>query len=456
MSNKFEIELNKNIGSWKKLYEDVLAHFNIRFEPEPLLLQTVLQTDVQIFESDLVIDLNEFFQKFENKINAQIIRIYGDVVQLSDDLEIQMLESHGIILMVARRFETKQGCQISIKYKEQNHFQLLIYTIEMPSELIIKNEDKDSLKFKINSPNFIGGLISLDIALFYDNRKVTRSILEWIIKISEQLKYKEEKEFEMGKKLYYRALRMLELLNDFIEREKSKFTFVPRLNMETYKNHICQLIEFAKGYENEFKDVLRDEYNNKQKIKELNYKLLDYKDMTKMHEILQEKESKRFESAHNLTKETENKLQENKNDTANALEEFKEGVDDWLKEKKNAAQKELCIAIIELSLSVGKVVIQPGGVLSFVDTVKKVSKSVQEVLENINIENIKKLANITDDEDVKKELDLAKDINKKADKIKEITKNLKSSYNIAGELNKSTEEMSKTFEDFINKNISER
>ncbi|CAG8800426.1 18911_t:CDS:2, partial [Racocetra fulgida] len=155
------------------------------------------------------------------------------------------------------------------------------------------------------------------------------------------------------------------------------FIFVPRLNMENYENQICKLMKFAKGYENEYKDVLKHEYNNKQKIKELNYKLLDH-NITQMHEILKEKESKRFELAHNLTKETENLLQEKKKYTENALEEFKEGIEDWLKERKHAAQKELFLAIHELSLSIGKAVIQPGGVLNFVDTVKKISKSVQD------------------------------------------------------------------------------
>ncbi|CAG8811523.1 16375_t:CDS:2, partial [Racocetra persica] len=58
------------------------------FDPEPSPLQTELQADVQIFESDLVIDLNELFKNPKNEINAQVIRIYGDVVQFSDNLEI--------------------------------------------------------------------------------------------------------------------------------------------------------------------------------------------------------------------------------------------------------------------------------------------------------------------------------------------------------------------------------
>ncbi|CAG8621336.1 2236_t:CDS:2, partial [Scutellospora calospora] len=410
---------NENIGTWETLYKNVLAQFNInRFEPEPSPLQIELQTDVQIFESDLVIDLNKLFEKPKNEINAQIIRIYSDVVQLSDNLEIQMLGNHGIILIVARRFEVKQGCQIFIKYNEENHFQLLVYTMEMPSDLIIKNEDKDPLKFKVNSPNF-GGLISLHsgefkdipdfasiilqkkpftkilrfslqiaIALFYHNPDITRSILTWIIKTNEQLKDSEEKEFEITKRLYYHALRMLEHLNAFIKRNNGDFTFVPRLNMENYKNHIYQLMIFAKGYEIEYKDVLKQDNINKQKVENLINKLLDHNDRTKMLQILEEKESKRSELAHNLMEETENMLQG-----------LKEGIDDWLEERKHAAQKELFFAILDLSLSVGKIVIQTGNVHSFVDAIVKVSKSVQDVLKNFNIENIKKLANITHDED---------------------------------------------------------
>ncbi|CAG8620168.1 20133_t:CDS:2, partial [Cetraspora pellucida] len=250
-----------------------------------------------------------------------------------------------------------------------------------------------------------------------------------------------EKEFEMTKKLYYRALRMFDHLNAFIEREKSEFTFVPRLNMENYKNHICQLLKFAKDYENEYKNMLKHEYNNKQKIKKLNYKLLDHNDITKMHEILKEKESKRFELAHNLTKETENILQETKNYTENALEEFKEGIDDWLKERKHAAQKELFLAILDLSFSVGKVVIQPGGVLNFVDTVKKVSKSVQDVIEHINIENIKALE--TKDP---KGIMLRNELKSTRDNIDELREIIKSfEQNIKG-----ADEYLKSLIDFIN------
>ncbi|RIB01529.1 hypothetical protein C2G38_990092 [Gigaspora rosea] len=253
----------------------------------------------------------------------------------------------------------------------------------------------------------------------------------------------------MTKKLYYRALLILEHLDVFIKRKESEFTLVPRLDKKDYKDHINQLMGFTKDYENEYKDVLKHEHMNKQKIGELNDKLLNHKDKTKMHKLLKEKEKKQFELAHNLMKETENVLQEKRKYTANALEELKEGIDDWLKEQKHAAQKELFLAILDLSLSVGKVALQPGGVFNFVNSIEKVFKSVEDVIKNINIENIKAFVNITNEEDIRKDLDIAQDINNKTDKIKEITRNLKSSHVMAGELNKTAEEMSKNFDILI-------
>ncbi|CAG8841206.1 29254_t:CDS:2, partial [Gigaspora margarita] len=156
---------------------------------------------------------------------------------------------------------------------------------------------------------------------------------------------------------------------------------------------------------------------NKQKVEFLKNKLLDLNDKTKMHERLKEKESNQFELAYNLMKETENKLH-------------------------------LFFTILDLSLSVGKVVIQ--------HSIDKVSKLVQDVLENVIIENIRKLVSITDNEDLKKPLDLAKDINDKANKIKEITNDQKHSHAKAVELYKSVESLSKDAEYFNIKNIDQK
>ncbi|CAG8831731.1 28898_t:CDS:2, partial [Gigaspora margarita] len=484
MTEKYKLKLdNENFGNWSTLYKDVLNHYNIKFIPESR------ETDAEIFESDLVINLNEFFAKRNNEIKASIIRIYGDVVQLSNDLEIQNLKCCGIILIAARRFEIKQGCQISINYKEEKHFQLLIYSMEISSELkinIIKNEEKYPLKFHINSPN-VGGLISLHsgefkdipvfdniilrknpfirilrfslqiaIALFYDDCEVTRSILTWIVKISEQLKDREEKEFEVVKKLYDHASRMLEQFNAFIEREKSEFTLVPELNMKSYKEYLNRLIGFAKEYESQYKDTLKQERIDKQKVEKLKNKLLDHKDITEVHEFLEEVENKQFELSQNVRKEIESKLQDRKDHAVNAFKELEKGIDEWLEDQKLAAQKELFFAVLDLSLSIGKVVIQPGGVFNFVDTIKKVSESVQNVLKNMDIKGIRDLVNITEDEDVKKDLELAKDLNSKAEEIKKITSELKASHNMADELHNSAEKMNKELGSFGPESLNER
>ncbi|CAG8827611.1 23523_t:CDS:2, partial [Gigaspora margarita] len=485
MTEKYKLKKdNGDFGDWETLYKDVLSHYNIKFIPESR------QTYVEIFKSALVINLNEFFAKQNNEIKVNVICIYGDVVQLSNNLEIQNLKCCGIILIAARRFEVKQGCQIFVNYNEEKHFQLLIYAMEMPLELkIIKNQEKFPLRFKINRPTNIGGLISLHsgefkdilifdsiillkkpfskllrfslqiaIALFYE---VTRSILTWIVKISEQLKGREEKEFEVVKKLYNHASRMLEQLNAFIEREESKFTLVPQFDMKTYEEHLDRLIKFAEDYENQYKDILKQEHIDKQKIENLKNKLLDHKDITEVHEFLEEVENKQFELSQNVRKEIESKLQENKkqerkNHAVNAFEELKNGIDELLEDQKIAAQKELFFAVLDLSLSIGKVVIQPGSVLNFVDTIKKVSESVQNVLMTMDVKGIKDLANITDDEDVKHDLELAKDLNSKAEEIKKITNELKASRNKAAALRNSTEKMNNELEYFSPENLKER
>ncbi|CAG8854550.1 38039_t:CDS:2, partial [Gigaspora margarita] len=76
------------------------------------------------------------------------------------------------------------------------------------------------------------------------------------------------------------------------------------------------------------------------------------------------------------------------------------------------------------------------------------SESVQNVLKNMDIKGVRDLVNITEDEDVKKNLELAKDLNSKAKEIKKITSELKASHNIADELHNSAEKMNKELGSF--------
>ncbi|CAG8804048.1 15427_t:CDS:1, partial [Racocetra fulgida] len=138
----------------------------------------------------------------KNGINANLIRIYGDVVHLSknntkhpdnhldnhpenrsdnhpNNLEINLSNFRCVILIVARRFEIEQGCQITINYRKGAYFQLFIYAKEMPTKLVftVKNKEKDKNcqllinaskdseknKFQIDSSMKICRLISLHI-----------------------------------------------------------------------------------------------------------------------------------------------------------------------------------------------------------------------------------------------------------------------------------------------------
>ncbi|RIB20900.1 hypothetical protein C2G38_1151238 [Gigaspora rosea] len=113
----------------------------------------------------------------------------------------------------------------------------------------------------------------------------------------------------MVKKLYHHASRMLEQLNAFIEREESEFTLVPQFDMETYEEHFNCLMKFAEDYEKQYKDILKQEHIDKQKIENLKNKLLDHKDMTEVHKYLEEVENKQFELSQNVRKEIGRKLQ---------------------------------------------------------------------------------------------------------------------------------------------------
>ncbi|CAG8804477.1 10525_t:CDS:1, partial [Gigaspora rosea] len=105
-----------------------------------------------VINYDLIVDLNKLFSNPDIKPNAQIFRIYGNIIKLSSDLTIPPLNGSGVILIAARRIEIKPGCQIIVNCKKT--FRIVIYAKEMTSELeiIAKNQLKndDSSKFVIN------------------------------------------------------------------------------------------------------------------------------------------------------------------------------------------------------------------------------------------------------------------------------------------------------------------
>ncbi|CAG8830103.1 7505_t:CDS:2, partial [Racocetra persica] len=235
-------------NNWKETYDNVLSVFNV-----PELKSELRQTkigDIEISSYDLFVDLNKYFSNLDIKPETRIFRIYADVVQLSNTLEIPLLNDGGAILIVARRIEIKPKCKIIVNYKKS--FRIVIYTIEMTSELeIIANND--SYKFEIKDSKNVGKILTIcngkspeykdirifdniilknntflkilqytlniAIALFYDNLGITRPILSWIIRITRQSEREETKE------LYYYALTILTKLNTIDNRKENNIKF---------------------------------------------------------------------------------------------------------------------------------------------------------------------------------------------------------------------------------------
>ncbi|CAG8806216.1 25031_t:CDS:2, partial [Racocetra persica] len=148
-----------------------------------------------------------------------------------------------------------------------------------------------------------------------------------------------------------------------------------------YKERIDEYMKFAKDYEEKFAQFLND---REQKAETLYASLMDSSDKAKMDEHLNEERKTRYDSACNLMKKIENELQ------------------------------------AYLSLSVAKIGLQPGGIISFVETIKKVTSSVQEALTSVDIEKIEELYKLATDVDVKENFDQLKDLENQHGKIENL------------------------------------
>ncbi|CAG8666538.1 2974_t:CDS:2 [Cetraspora pellucida] len=394
-------------NNWKETYDKVLSFFKVP-ELKPELQQTKIG-DIEISSCDLFVDLNKYFSNLDIKPETRIFRIYADVVQLPNTLEIPLLNDGGAILIVARRIEIEPKCKIIVNYKKS--FRIVIYTIEMTSELEI-NANNDSYKFEIKDSKNVGKILTLcngksseykdipifdniilknnaflkvlqyslniAISLFYDNPGITRPILSWIIRITRQSEREETKE------LYYYALTILTKLNIIDKRKENNIKFVPPLDKRIYKERIDEYMKFAKDYEEKFAQFLND---REQKAETLYASLMNSSDKAKMYEHLNEERKTRHDSACNLMKNFENELQacihRKRENVKSAFNELEKGIENWKEEQKIEAQKKLIIAAVDLSLSVTKIVLQPASIWKKIEELYKLATDA-DVKENFD------------------------------------------------------------------------
>ncbi|KAF0499970.1 hypothetical protein F8M41_020350 [Gigaspora margarita] len=418
MSEKYKLKnLNKlgdcddNFKDWKN--NNILTFFEIPFEPE------LQQSSLQFLKSDLVVDLCEIFK---THIRARIIRIFSDVIQLSKDFEISTLEGDSIILIVARRVEIKPGCKIIVNNEKKFSFKLVIYTMDMPTGLNVSMKSSNIIKlFKVNS-QYIGGSLSLHkgefinikifdtkilqkepfnkilqfslqiaCALFYDEPEVARSIFTWIDKITKHSQSKEAKE------LYHHGLTMLEQYKLLNERKETKNqrSFVPLLDKKQFYKRIRKFMKTAESYKKSYTKVLNNKNNNKMEIEKLESMLSNCNYLTKSHEIFEKEENGRFKSATEILETTKNILEKSKDEIKSRRLEFSEEIEVWKDKMKSETKKELVIAIIEMSLCVGMIIIQPHGIIDLIETAKKVSDLINIKINNMVLCDVYSIIQIT-------------------------------------------------------------
>ncbi|CAG8591642.1 6149_t:CDS:2 [Dentiscutata heterogama] len=383
--------------------------------------------------------------------------------ELSNTLEIPLLDGSYVILIAARRVEIEPGCQITVNYKKS--FRIVIYTEEITSELeiIAKNHLKvdDSSKFIINkakNDKCVGKLLTIrdgknpeykDIyifdntilknhsflkilrysvliasVLFYDKPEITRSILSWICKINESYfdtKQLETKELSKLKELYYQALSMLVQLDIFKERENNEISFVPLLNKQFYKDGIKEFMESIKYYEDKYVQFLNKSEDIDRKKIESKVLLENSNDNTSLYNHLKNIEYERYDSASKLVKKIEEELEVKKNNVDSACKHFKEELEKWKNQKIHEAQLHMVIAVFDLAVRIGTIVIRPDGIVSIIETIKETSISVQDALDA--------------GDKVKAFIEENNDIGDKIQRIKEIGEDLEKNYADAKDLN---------------------
>ncbi|CAG8693807.1 11986_t:CDS:2, partial [Racocetra persica] len=412
---------------------------------------------------NLFFDLYEHFSNLNITPKTRILRIYADVVQLANTLEITSLNGGGAILIVARRIEIGPKCQLIINYNKS--FRIIIYAIEMTSklEIVAKNQlnnNVNTFKFDINdskdnknvgkslnifsdkSPEYKDLYIfdkvilknylflkllrySLLIAniLFYDEPTITRSILSWIYKITELQSgiSEEEESYQTISELYHKALSMLVQLDTYEERRKNEISFIPLLDKQFYKTGVDEFMKYVKFYENKYTQVLKKKDEIDEKRTESELLLENSNDKTALYEHLEKIEYQRHVSASKLLEKMENELTDKKNEVNNACEYFKDGIEKWKLQKIRDAQIEMLKAVINLAVRVGTIIIRPDGIVNIIETIEKTSISVQDALNAAD--KVKEFVNDN------------KDISENIEEIKQIDENLQTNYNIAEGLN---------------------
>ncbi|CAG8522352.1 1316_t:CDS:2 [Racocetra fulgida] len=426
-------------NNWKEIYNSVLSVFNAPELKTELRLTDI--KDIEISGCNLFFDLYEHFSNLNITPKTRILRIYADVVQLANTLEITSLNGGGAILIVARRIEIVPKCQLIINYNKS--FRIIIYAQEMTSELEIVaknqlNNNVNTFKFDIDdskdnkivgkslnifsdkSPEYKDLYIfdivilknylflkllrySLLIAniLFYDEPTITRSILSWIYKITElQSGISEEESYQTISELYHKALSMLVQLDTYEERRKNKFSFIPLLDKQFYKTGVDEFMKYVKFYENKYMQVLKKKDEIDEKRTESELLLENSNDKTALYEHLEKIEYQRHVSASNLLEKMENELTY-----------FKVGIEQWKLQKIHDAQIEMLKAVINLAVRV----------VNIIEAIEKTSISVQDALNAAD--KVKEFVNDN------------KDISEKIEEIKQIDENLQTNYNIAEGLN---------------------
>ncbi|CAG8839581.1 5007_t:CDS:2, partial [Racocetra persica] len=120
----------------------------------------------------------------------------------------------------------------------------------------------------------------------------------------------------------------------------------------------------------------------------------------------------------------------------------------WKKQQEIEARTKMVTAIFDLAVGVGKIVVQPGGIVGFIETIEKTSSSINDALNAADaVKGVIDIIDMKNHESVKQ----LKEVNDNIKKIEDIKNDLKSHFKEADSI---TSEVEKGQESIQSLNIS--
>ncbi|CAG8544454.1 10077_t:CDS:2, partial [Dentiscutata erythropus] len=357
--------------------------------------------------------LNEFFKKLKrDSLKARIIRIYSDVVQISNHLEIRLIQG-GALCIIARKLEIKKDAKVTFYYGHDT-LKFIIYSRDIPSEFkvnvvhhqssTIQNQTVKEMDLAYDIDSNVGANLTLvgdkspyfehisnvddtviqqdndchkllriqfqiAVSLLYDSPNISSSIFKWICAMSVNS--------IIVKDLYIQSMTLLVNLSLRTKENKTDSNILPILSPEKYKNVAKALIKSAEAYEEQYNKFCERNSGLKETAERM---LKHYRETKHIQDELLGYTKDQYECILKAEKSLNQSLMKYDKEIKTAASTFESGVQKWKHDKVLEIMIQGTTCLISLASNCG----------TPVDYVKSINVTVDEIMMlNESLDNIK-------------------------------------------------------------------